>query len=103
MTQHRGINRRSLLQGGSLALLLGRAVQAASGAWLTRVAGLSFLTYFAQNQDWGDGGMQQVVQQQYALSQRDADLRRFLETAFSRVVEPLRRQQARRLPPKPQD
>ncbi len=85
-------------------LLVGRAVQAASGAWLTRVAGLSFITYFAQNQDWGDGGMQEVVQQHYDLSRREAALKRFLETALSRVVEPLRRQQERQLPPRrPQD
>ncbi|NDG24419.1 MAG: DUF697 domain-containing protein, partial [Synechococcaceae bacterium WBB_10_009] len=30
-------------------LLVGRALQAVSAAWLTRVAGLSFITYFAQN------------------------------------------------------
>lgn len=82
-------------------LLVGRALQAVSAAWLTRVAGLSFITYFAQNQDWGDGGVQEVVQQQFDLSRRDADLRRFLEKAFSRVVEPLRRQQEKQLPPRP--
>ncbi|MEB3234321.1 MAG: GTP-binding protein [Cyanobacteriota bacterium] len=84
------------------ALLLGRAVQAVSAAWLTRVAGLSFITYFAQNQDWGDGGIQEVVQRQFELSRREADLRRFLEKALSRVVEPLQRQQEKRLPPRPQ-
>lgn len=82
------------------SLLVGRALQAATGAWLTRVAGLSFITYFAQDQTWGDGGIQDVVQRQFDLSRRDADLRRFLETAFSRVVEPLRRQQEKQLPPR---
>jgi len=81
-------------------LLLGRAVQAASGAWLTRVAGLSFITYFSQDQDWGDGGMQEVVQQHYDLSRRDAALKRFLETTLSRVVEPLRRNPEPQLPPR---
>lgn len=84
-------------------LVVGRAIQAVSAAWLTRVAGLSFITYFAQNQDWGDGGMQEVVQQQYDLSRRDADLRRFLEAALNRVVAPLQRQKkTRQLPPRPQ-
>ena len=82
------------------SLLVGRVLQAATGAWLTRVAGLSFVTYFAQDQTWGDGGMQDVVQRQFDLSRREADLRRFLETAFSRVVEPLRRQQEKQLPPR---
>ena len=92
-------------QGLSLTLptlIVGRALQAVSAAWLTRVAGLSFITYFAQDQDWGDGGVQQVVQQHYDLSRRDSDLRRFLSSALSRVVEPLQRQQQeRQLPPRP--
>jgi uncharacterized protein len=82
-------------------LLLGRAVQAATAAWLTRVAGLSFISYFAHNQDWGDGGIQEVVQRHYDLSRRDSELRRFLDAAFSRVVEPLQRRRERQLPPQP--
>jgi hypothetical protein len=62
---------------------------------LTRVAGLSFIRYFEQNQSWGDGGVQEVVQQQYELSRRDGALRAFLELALRRVVEPLKQQ----LPP----
>ena len=38
-------------------LLLGRAIQAVTAAWLTWVTGSSFITYFEQDQDWGDGGM----------------------------------------------
>jgi small GTP-binding protein len=84
------------------AAVVGRAIQAVGAAWLTRVAGLSFIRYFEQNQDWGDGGVQEVVQEQYDLSRRDGALRSFLDAAFSRVVEPLQRQgpRARRLPPR---
>ena len=84
------------------AALVGRAIQAVGAAWLTRVAGLSFICYFEQNQTWGDGGVQEVVQEQYDLSRRDGALRNFLDAAFSRVVEPLQRQgqRARRLPPR---
>jgi small GTP-binding protein len=84
------------------ALLLSRAVQAVGAAWLTRVAGRSFITYFSQDQDWGDGGMQEVVQRQYDLNRRDAAVRSFLEAALSRVVEPLQqRTQQGQLPPRP--
>ena len=82
------------------ALVVSRAIQAVSAAWLTRVAGLSFVTYFERDQDWGDGGVQEVVQQQYDLSRRDGALSRFLEAAFSRVVQPLQAKQ-RSLPPRP--
>ncbi|MFO7630147.1 MAG: GTP-binding protein [Prochlorococcaceae cyanobacterium] len=82
-------------------LLLGRALQAVVGAWLTRIAGLSFITYFERDQSWGDGGVQEVVRQQYDLNRRDAVLQRFLAAAFSRVVEPLQRRPERQLPPRP--
>jgi len=82
------------------ALVVSRAIQSVSAAWLTRVAGLSFVTYFERDQDWGDGGVQEVVQQQYDLSRRDGALSRFLEAAFKRVVEPLQAKQPS-LPPRP--
>jgi hypothetical protein len=70
--------------------------------WLTRVAGRSFITYFQQDQDWGDGGIQEVVQRQYDLNRRDSALQAFLAAAFNRVVEPLqRRQNQEQLPPQP--
>jgi uncharacterized protein len=82
------------------ALLVSRALQAVSAAWLTRVAGASFITYFERDQDWGDGGIQEVVQQHYNLNRRDGALRQFLEAALNRVVEPLRGRE-RQLPPRP--
>ena len=78
-------------------LLAGKALQAVTAAWLTRLAGRSFITYFSQQQDWGDGGMGEVVRRQYDLDRRDLSITRFLEQALARVVEPLR--QGRRLPP----
>ncbi len=82
-------------------MLLGRAVQGVAAAWLTRVAGASFMTYFQQDQDWGDGGMQEVVQRHYDLNRRESSLERFLTTALRRVVEPLQREKRRQLPPRP--
>jgi len=84
------------------ALLVSRALQAVSAAWLTRVAGRSFIVYFQQDQDWGDGGLPEVLQREYALNRREGLLRSFLEVAYRRVVEPLQ-QQGLRLPPRPPD
>ncbi|MGB5136495.1 MAG: GTP-binding protein [Prochlorococcaceae cyanobacterium] len=83
------------------ALVVSRVVQAVSAAWLTRVAGASFITYFERDQDWGDGGMQEVVQRHFDLNRREGALQRFLQEALSRVVEPLRRRD-RQLPPRPE-
>ena len=84
------------------ALLVSRAVQAVSAAWLTRLAGRSFIVYFQQGQDWGDGGLPEVLQREYDLNRREGVLRRFLEAAYRQVVEPLK-QQALRLPPQPEE
>ena len=63
-------------------LLLGRAVQGVAAGWLTRIAGDSFMTYFQQDQDWGDGGVQDVVQHHYELNRRDRSLQDFLQAAL---------------------
>ena len=72
-------------------MIAGKAIQAVTAAWLTRLAGKSFITYFSQQQTWGDGGIGEVVRRQYDLDRRDLDLSRFLEQALAKVVEPLRR------------
>ncbi len=82
-------------------LLVGRVVQGVAAAWLTKVAGGSFITYFQQNQDWGDGGIQEVVQRQYELNKRESSLERFVQIAIRRVVDPIRKNGQRQLPPRP--
>jgi small GTP-binding protein len=82
-------------------LVVSRAIQAVSAAWLTRVAGMSFITYFQHDQDWGDGGVQDVLRQQYDLNRREGALRHFLELAVRRVVDPLQ-QRGLQLPPQPE-
>ena len=79
-------------------LFVGRAVQAVTAGWLTRVAGESFITYFQQDQDWGDGGIQDVVQRKYDLNRRDEILREFIDKALKRVVEPLKKNRYKQLP-----
>jgi uncharacterized protein (DUF697 family) len=85
------------------ALVVSRALQAVSAAWLTRIAGLSFITYFERDQEWGDGGLQEVVQQQYDLNRREGALSRFLEAAFNRVVQPLQAKQPSLAPRPPSE
>jgi uncharacterized protein len=70
--------------------VVGKAIQGVTGAYLTRIAGLSFIEYFRSNQDWGDGGMDEVVQEQFKLAQKDDFVKGFLKEAMTRVVMPLR-------------
>ena len=69
--------------------VVGKAIQAVSAAYLTRIAGKSFVEYFRRNLDWGDGGITEVVQQQFQLSRRDEFVKSFVQDAISKVVQPL--------------
>jgi len=75
------------LQTNVGTFLIGRAIQGATAAYLTRIAGKSFIEYFRRDQDWGDGGMSQVVQEQFQLNRRDEFVRAFVQEAIARVVK----------------
>ena len=69
--------------------IIGRAIQGVTAAYLTRIAGKSFIEYFRHDQDWGDGGMTEVVQRQFQLNRRDEFIKAFVQEAIARVVKPL--------------
>ena len=77
------------LQTNVATFLIGRAVQGVTAAYLTRIAGKSFIEYFRRDQNWGDGGITEVVQQQFQLNRRDEFVRLFVKQAIDRVVLPL--------------
>lgn len=70
-------------------LIVGQAVQGVTAAYLTRIAGKSFIEYFRQNQNWGDGGITEVVQRQFQLNRRDDFVKAFIKEAVDRIVTPL--------------
>lgn len=69
--------------------IIGRAIEGVTAAYLTRIAGKSFIEYFRHDQDWGDGGMTEVVQKQFQLNRRDEFIKDFIQEAIARVVKPL--------------
>jgi hypothetical protein len=77
------------LQFNMATYIIGKAIQAVSAAYLTRIAGKSFIEYFRRDRDWGDGGMTEVVQKQFQLSRRDEFVKSFVKDAISKVVQPL--------------
>ena len=80
----------SALQLSVATFVVGKAIQGVSAAYLTRVAGKSFIEYFRHNQDWGDGGMTEVVQKQFQLTKKDEFVKAFVKDAIAKVVEPLK-------------
>jgi uncharacterized protein len=77
------------LQLSIAGIIVGRAIQGVSAAYLTRIAGRSFIEYFRQDQDWGDGGIAAVVQQQFELERKDEFVKSFIKDAITKVVKPL--------------
>ncbi len=78
------------LQTNVATFLVGRAIQGAIAAYLTRIAGKSFIEYFRRNQSWGDGGMTEVVAQQFQLNRRDEFIQSFVQETLVKVVAPLK-------------
>jgi small GTP-binding protein len=75
------------MQANLATAIASRAVQGASAAYLTRIAGKSFVTYFQQNQDWGDGGIGAVVEQQFQINRREDLIRDFVQAALSHLPD----------------
>jgi uncharacterized protein len=73
--------------------LLSQAIQGVTGAYLTRIAGKSFIEYFRRNQDWGDGGITAVVEEQFQLAKQDEFVKLFLQEAVGRVIKPLQQRE----------
>ncbi len=81
-------------------LVVSKVIQGISVSWLTRIAGASFITYFQQDQSWGDGGIQEVVEYHYNLNKRDEYFKNFIRRAYERVIDPLVEKNLKKLPPR---
>jgi hypothetical protein len=69
-----------------VGLVLKATIQSVTAAYLTRIAGKSFIEYFSRDRDWGDGGIAEVVQRQFQLNRRDEFLKIFVQEAVNRVM-----------------
>ena len=65
--------------------VVGKSIQSISAAYLTRIAGKSFVQYFRNDQDWGDGGITAVVKQQFELNRRDEFVKAFVKEAIAQL------------------
>ncbi|EDX86282.1 GTPase, putative [Synechococcus sp. PCC 7335] len=74
------------LQANLATAVASKLLQGVSAAYLTHIAGKSFITYFRANQDWGDGGVQAVVEQQYQLNRKEEFVKQFLSNAIERLT-----------------
>ncbi len=82
--------------------VIGKSIQSISAAYLTRIAGKSFIEYFRHDQDWGDGGISEVVQQQFQLNRRDEFIKAFVQEALSKLPQSLGRAVSLTADPQPE-
>jgi len=66
-------------------IILSKSIQSVTTGWLIRIVGLSLVEYFKNGQDWGDGGIQEVVDQIYRISKREDILNNFVKEAISKI------------------
>ncbi len=90
-----------LLSLSAPSIMISQVIQGITTAWLIKIGGDSLKTYFYRDQDWGDGGIQEVIQHHYNLNAREKNLKIFMKKALQRVVEPLRSDKKKELPQRP--
>jgi uncharacterized protein (DUF697 family) len=66
-------------------IIISKSIQSITAGWLIRIVGLSLIEYFQNGQDWGDGGIQEVVDKIYRISKREDVLNKFVKEAISKI------------------
>ena len=89
----------NLLSTNFTTRLLSKSVQAITTAWIIRIVGLAFTQYFENNQSWGDGGINEIVQNLYEINKREDILRDFLKEALRKINLKENSPQKKQLPP----
>ncbi len=80
-------------------IIISKSIQAITAGWLLKIVGLSLIEYFKNGQDWGDGGIQEVVDKIYRISKREEILNSFVKEAISKIEIKKYFKSKRKLPP----
>ena len=80
-------------------IIISKSIQSITAGWLIRIVGLSLIKYFENGQDWGDGGIQEVVDKIYRVSKREDILNNFVREAISKIEIKKYFKLNKRLPP----
>ena len=81
-----GINIISnILSTNVTSTFISKSIQSITAAWIIRLVGLSFVKYFEQNQNWGDGGMQEVIENIYEMNKREEIMKNFINEAIQKI------------------
>ena len=89
----------TVLSSNFSTIIISKSIQSITSCWLTRIVGLSILDYFKNGQNWGDAGIQDVIEKIYNLNKREEYLNRFIEEAINKIKIKEYCGSQRRLPP----
>jgi len=80
------------LKASIVGYLAGGAIEAVTGAYLSKLSGDTFIDYFAHDQNWGDGGMQGAIERRFKLIGQREFIADFIKEASQRVLTRERRE-----------
>jgi len=80
-------------------IFISKTIQSITAGWLIRIVGLSLIEYFKNGQDWGDGGIQEVVENIYKINKREEVLNKFIKEAVKKIQLKKNYETQKKLPP----
>lgn len=66
-------------------LFISKSLQSVTSCWLIKIVGYSIIEYFKNGQNWGDGGIQEVIEDIYKLNKREEILNKFIVEAVNKI------------------
>jgi len=75
----------SALSSNFTTIFISKSLQSITACWLIRIVGLSIIKYFNNGQNWGDEGIQLVIENIYKLNRRDESLNKFIKEAIKKI------------------
>ena len=89
----------STLATNFTTMFISKSIQSVTAGWLIKIVGLSLTEYFKNDQEWGDGGVLEVVNKIYKINKREEVLVKFVKEAISKIELKKYYKSQKRLPP----
>ena len=89
----------NILSTNFTTTFVSKSIQSITAAWIIRLVGFSFVKYFEQNQNWGEGGIQEVVENLYEINKREELMKNFINEAIQKIKKNKNYSLIKRLPP----
>jgi len=89
----------SALSSNFTTIFISKSIQSITAGWIIKIVGLSLIEYFRNGQNWGDRGIQEVVDNIYRINKREELLNSFIKEAILKIEINKDYQSSNKLPP----